>query len=203
MLIKQRLEEIVGEGHVIDDPKALEIYIEDSSSALKRAPNYVVQPAGTAEVQKIVQLANEEKMPIIPSSSGIHRNGGAMPTQGGILVDLRRMNRILEIDEKNMYAVVEPYVIGAQLQVEAMKRGLNCHIVGAAANFSPLASCTSFCGHGLSGIAMGYSARNPLALEWVLPTGNILRLGALGAGAGWFCGDGPGLSLRGVMRGFI
>ncbi|MCK4723717.1 MAG: hypothetical protein KAT75_10450, partial [Dehalococcoidia bacterium] len=50
---------------------------------------------------------------------------------------------------------------------------------------------------------MGYSARNPLAVEWVLPTGDILRLGSLGSGAGWFCGDGPGLSLRGVMRGFL
>jgi glycolate oxidase len=116
---------------------------------------------------------------------------------------MRRMNRILEIDEENMYAVVEPYAICGQIQAEAMKRGLNCHIIGAGSSTSLLASSTSLCGYGLSGISMGYNGRNVLGVEWVLPTGEILRLGSLGSGAGWFCGDGPGPSLRGIMRGFL
>jgi glycolate oxidase len=116
-------------------------------------------------------------------------------------MDLRRLNRILEIDEKNMFAVIEPYVIGSQLQAEVMKLGLNCHIIGAGGNCSPLAAATSFIGNGADGVFMGYSSETLLALEWVTPNGDILRTGSLGAGLGWSCGEGPGPSLRGIARG--
>jgi len=100
-----------------------------------------------------------------------------------------------------MIAVVEPYVSGAQLQAEAMKRGLNTHLIGAGPVCSPLASATSMHGVGHDGIYMSYSPRNVLGVEWVLPDGELLRLGAPGSGEDWFCGDGPGPSLRGIMRG--
>jgi glycolate oxidase len=112
------------------------------------------------------------------------------------------MNRILEIDPKNMYAVVEPYVNFAQLQGEAMKYGLNCHVIGAGSNTSALASTTSVHGTSTQNLSMGYGGRNALGVEWVLPTGEILRTGSMGSGAGaFFSGDGPGPSLRGIMRG--
>lgn len=206
--VYQVLEDIVGPENISKEPVILDTYafqyLAETVTGTKfcARPGAVVLPGGTEEVQAIVKTCNRYGVKYKALSTG----WGVWNTVSGagtIQLDLRRMNRILEIDEKNMYAVVEPYVIGAQLQVEAMKRGLNCHIIGAGANFSPLASCTSMCGHGLSGISMGYSARNPLAVEWVLPTGDILRLGSLGSGAGWFCGDGPGPSLRGIMRGLI
>jgi glycolate oxidase len=111
------------------------------------------------------------------------------------------MDQILSIDEKNMYAVIEPYVCGAQLQAEAMKLGLNTHIHGSGPNCSPLASATSAFGVGNDGIYMSYSPRILLAVEWVLPDGEVLKLGSLGSGLGWFIGDGPGPSLRGILRG--
>ncbi len=202
------LEGIVGPENVSDEAVILDTYafqyLAETETGTKfcARPGAVVLPGSTEEVQAIVKTCNRYgvKYKALSTGWGVWN---AVSGDGTIQLDLRRMNRILDIDEKNMYAVVEPYVIGAQLQVEAMRKGLNCHIIGAGANFSPLASCTSLCGHGLSGIFMGYSARNPLAVEWVLPTGDILRLGSLGAGDGWFCGDGPGLSLRGVMRGFL
>jgi glycolate oxidase len=202
------LEDIVGPENISDEPVVLDTYafqyLAETVTGTKfcARPGAVVLPGSTEEVQAIVKTCNRYRVKFKALSTG----WGVWNTVGGegtIQLDLRRMNRILDIDDKNMYAVVEPYVIGAQLQVEAMKRGLNCHIIGAGANFSPLASCTSMVGHGLSGIFMGFSARNPLAVEWVLPTGDILRLGSLGSGAGWFCGDGPGPSLRGIMRGFM
>jgi glycolate oxidase len=65
-----------------------------------------------------------------------------------------------------------------------------------------LASATSVAGYGPDGLSMGFSGRNLLGVEWVLPTGDVLRLGSPGAGSGWFSGDGPGPSLRGIMRGW-
>ncbi|MDI6830319.1 MAG: FAD-binding protein, partial [Actinomycetota bacterium] len=124
------------------------------------------------------------------------------PTYDNVVqVDLRRMNRILEIDEKNMYAVVEPYVCGAQLQAEAMKLGLNAHIIGAGPACSPLASATSGWGVGWDGVYMSYGHRNLLGAEWVLPDGEVLHVGSIDSGLGWFNPDGPGPSLRGIMRG--
>ena len=206
--VYQVLEGIVGPENISDEPVILDTYafqyLAETVTGTKfcARPGAVVLPGSTEEVQAIVKTCNRYgvKYKALSTGWGVWNTVGSA---GTIQLDLRRMNRILDIDEKNMYAVVEPYVIFSQLQVEAMKRGLNCHIVGAGANASPLASCTSMAGHGLSGISMGFSARNPLAVEWVLPTGDILRLGSSGSGAGWFCGDGPGLSLRGVMRGFI
>jgi len=107
---------------------------------------------------------------------GSNSPGGA----GVIQLDLRRMNRIIEINEENMYAVVEPHVIGAQLQAELMKRGLNFTGNGAGSQTSalPLAAGT---GHGFMSQTTGLGERNVLAVEWVTPEGEIIRLGSLGA----------------------
>jgi len=113
------------------------------------------------------------------------------------------MDRILEIDEKNMFAVIEPGVIGATLQAEAMKVGLNTHIPGSGCSCSPLASATSYFGSGPSNLYGGWYYENLLGVEWVMPTGEILRTGSLGSGCGWFCGEGPGPSMRGVFRGYL
>jgi glycolate oxidase len=117
-------------------------------------------------------------------------------------MDLRRMNRIIEINEKNMYAVVEPYVIHAQLQAELMKRGLNCNVNGAGGVTSAL-PIAAHEGIGHMSQHASFGERNQLALEWVTPEGEIVRLGSLGSSGEWFCGDGPGPSLRGVVRGNV
>jgi len=114
---------------------------------------------------------------------------------------MRRMDRILEIDEKNMFAVIEPHVIAATLQAEAMKVGLNTHIIGAGSSCSALANATSYMGPGPSTIFTGYGEENMLGVEWVLPNGDVLRTGSLGSGLGWFCPGGPGPGVRGIIRG--
>ncbi|NIN00953.1 MAG: FAD-binding protein [candidate division Zixibacteria bacterium] len=119
-----------------------------------------------------------------------------------VQIDLRRMSRIVEWDEKNRFVVLEPYVCCAQVQAEAMRRGLNLHIIGAGSATSPLASCTSHIGMGWTSISTGFSGRNIMGVEWVLPSGELLRLGTCGSSDKWFCADGPGPSLRGVMRGW-
>ena len=131
---------------------------------------------------------------------GANNNVGSEDT---VQLDLRRMNRIIDIDEKNMIAIVEPYVSFIQVMGEAMKVGLACNVLGAGCQVSMLASYTSMHGNNVLAVSQGYSGRNLLGVEWVLPTGEIVRLGAPGSGCGWFTGDGPGPSLRGIMRGAL
>ena len=111
-------------------------------------------PGSTREVQAIVRLCNRRKIKCKAFSTGFGPHN-AVASEGEIILDMRRMNRILDIDERNMYVVMEPYVSFAQVQAEAHKRGLNCHIPGAGSQVSALASSTSVAGHGIQGISQG------------------------------------------------
>jgi len=201
----QALEEAVGAANVSREPAVLDTYawqptINDDPSKWVYRPAAVVLPGSAEEVRGVVKACNEHGYKFKATTTGWGVYSG--PTSEGVVqLDMRRMNRIIEIDEKNMFAIVEPYVTGAQLQAEAMKLGLNTHIIGAGPVCSPLASATSGWGVGWDCIYMSYSARNVLGVEWVLPNGEILYLGTPGSGLGWFCGDGPGPSLRGILRG--
>ena len=166
-------------------------------------PKAVILPSTTDEVQKIVKLCNKYKIKFKAQSTGLGP-WNQPSTDNSIIIDLRRMNKIVKIDVKNLYAVIEPYVSGAQLQVEIMKFGLNCHMPGAGPQVSPLASATSMNGPGFTSPCTGHSSRNVLGVEWVLPDGEIMKLGSHGLehNPDWFNGDGPGPSLRGIMRGW-
>lgn len=205
------LEAVVGGANISQDPGVMLGYAYNAFSFVNPEecgkftpvrPAAVLLPDSTEQVQAIVRLCNTHKIKFKAHSTGWGPWGLAnAPDQ--ILMDLRRMNRIIDIDEKNMFAVIEPCVIAGQLQAEAMKRGLDCNIVAAGAGHSPLASATSFQGMGNKGLTTSTNERNLLGVEWVLPNGELLRLGAPAMGAGWFSGDGPGPGLRGIMRGFI
>jgi glycolate oxidase len=200
------MEQVLGEENVTREPGILDSYAWQPAINLATEPwifrpAAVVLPKTTEEVQELVKICNRNKVKYKAHSTGWAAWGG--PGEEGVVqIDLRRMNRIIDIDEKNMYAVIEPYVCCSQLQAEAMKVGLNCHIIGAGPNTSQLASVTSAWGYGWTGLYTGFGGRNPLGVEWVLPDGELLHIGTPGSDAGWFCGDGPGPSLRGVMRGW-
>ncbi|MFO8058588.1 MAG: FAD-binding oxidoreductase [bacterium] len=205
----QILKEIVGQEWVNSDPCMMDTYSyymnpeilnEDGSLWLPR-PEAVVMPSSTEEVSEIMKLANSENIMVKPLSTGWSATA-ASSRPGVIILDLKRMDRIIDIDTKNRIAVVEPYVKAIILQTMLWKEGLNLHVVSCGGNHSPLASATSAWGTGLDGPSMSYSGRNLLGAEWVLPTGEVLRLGSAGSEAGWFSADGPGPSLRGIMRGY-
>jgi glycolate oxidase len=201
----REFEDILGPEYISEDPAVLDGYAFFFRQGGKKIlfftrPEAVVLPGSTEDVQAVIKLCNRRGIKSKAHSTG-YGSWNAVGGEGEIMLDLRRMNRILELDEKNMYIVVEPYVSFAQVQAEAQKRGLNCHVITAGPNASYLASLTSMHGFNIQSISQGYSGRNLLGVEWVLPTGEILRLGSLGSGAGWFSGDGPGPSLRGIMRG--
>jgi len=194
------LEDILGPEYVSDDPAITETYANPVRHGLPVAPRFeaITLPNSTEQVQAIVKLCNKHGVQYKASSTGWLYCDPTGPNC--IKIDLRRMNKIIEINEKSMYAVVEPYVVGAQLQAECMKRGLNFNPTGAGANCSalPLAAHVNLGHLSQSG---SYGERNQLALEWVTPDGEIVRLGSLGTNDEWFCGDGPGPSLRGIVRG--
>lgn len=209
--VYRELEDILGPENISHDQAVLDAYAYTGQhtaafegAAIKYryhiSPEAVVLPGCTKDVQAIVRLCHRRNLYFKAFSTG-YGQPNALSREGTILMDLRRMNRILDIDEKNMYIVVEPYVCFAQVQAEIMKRGLNCNIVGAGSQPSFLASFTSVGGNNSQCISMGYSGRNLLASEWVLPSGEILQVGAAGSGVGWFSGDGPGPSFRGIIRG--
>ncbi|MBU1670248.1 MAG: FAD-binding oxidoreductase [Actinobacteria bacterium] len=205
--VYEELKGIVGQDNISREPAVLDTYAFQYIAELLTGHSYlgrpcaVVMPASTEEVQAIVRLCNRESIPYKAVSTGWGAYGGS-PAPGILQLDLRRMNRILDIDTDNMIAVVEPYVVGATLQAEAFKLGLNCHIVGAGSNTSILASATSVMGQGTTGVSTGFSNRNLLGFEWVMPDGELLRVGCFEDSDEWFTGDGPGPSLRGIIRGF-
>jgi FAD/FMN-containing dehydrogenase len=205
-------EDILGTDNISDDPAVLDSYRYSlAHTAIHLGPYYntftprglaVLMPGSTEEVQAIVKLCNTHKIKFKASSTFWSAQG--YPSEDNtIQLDMRRMDRILEIDEKNMFAVVEPGVIAATLQAEVMKVGLNTHVAGSGCSCSVLASATSYFGSGPSNLYGGWFYDNLLCMEWVMPTGEIFNTGSLGLGCGWFCGDGPGPSMRGVARGFL
>lgn len=203
------LEDIVGKKWVSSAPCLLDTYAyyqnpetmnKDGSQWLPR-PAAVVLPKSTAEIQEIMRFCCRSDYMVKPLSTGFH-TAAAASRENVIVLDLKRMNRIIEIDFKNQIAVIEPYVRAIDLQTEIVKHGLNCHIISSGANHSLLASHAAAWGYGVSGAATSYSGRNLLGVEWVLPSGEVVTLGSAGSGCGWFSPDGPGPSLRGVVRGF-
>jgi glycolate oxidase len=181
--IYSAFEDVVGPEYICDDPVIMPSYHSTKLGA-------VILPKDTAQVQAVVKLCNKYKQKFRPVCTGWT---GMFP-EGIIYMDLRRMNHIVEINEKNMYAVVEPYVISAQLQAELMKRGLHLNIKGAGTNCSAMLR-----GHGHLDQTTSGDDRNHLAIEWVTPEGDIVRSGSLGSTDEWFTGDGPGPSLRSIL----
>jgi FAD/FMN-containing dehydrogenase len=203
------VEEIVGKQWVSAAPCVLDTYAyymnpetmnKDGSQWLPR-PAAVALPQSTSEVQAIMRFCSQSKFMAKPLSTGFH-TAAAASNENVIILDLKRMNHTIEIDIKNQIAVIEPYVRAIDLQTELVKYGLNCHIVSSGANHSLLASHAAAWGYGVSGAATSFSGRNLLGVEWVLPTGDVVTLGSAGSGCGWFSPDGPGPSMRGIVRGF-
>ncbi|MBN1320232.1 MAG: FAD-binding oxidoreductase, partial [Thermoleophilia bacterium] len=176
--------DVVGEENICDDPVMMAAYFKTDFAA-------VILPGSTAEVQAVVKLCNKYKLQFRAVSTGW--TGVFVP--GTVILDLRRMNKIVEIDEKNMLAVCEPYVTSAQLQAELFKRGLNTNIKGSGAQGSALLR-----GHGPMDQSCGADDRNHLAVEWVTPEGDLVKVGSWGSSDEWFCGDGPGPSLRSIIQ---
>lgn len=110
MSIKDELIGVIGTENVSDDPGVLESYSKDYSLAPPRMPDFAIYPENTGQVRDIVRICNQYSLPIIPCSSRVHFRGCTIPKQGGVILDLKRMNKIISINERNRYVMIEPGV---------------------------------------------------------------------------------------------
>ena len=205
-LICKELVNILGEDYVEDDPAVMEAFYRDyytPVSGPKARLEFWVLPGSTEDVQQVFRLANRYQFPVSVSSTGLLLSScGAVPGYPyWCFIDPKRMNHF-SIDEKNMYAIVEPYVTIAQLQAETMKVGLYCGVTGAGAQGSALATHLMANSHWL-GWRTG-KGRNLLGIEAILPNGDILRTGMLAiTGDDYSWGEGPGISATAILRGIL
>ena len=176
-LIVSNLRDIVGVEHVRTDQACLETYGVDALGK-GHPPDVVVLPADTQQVAAIAQVCNEQRVPLVVRGAGTGFTGGAVPTQGGVLLSMERFNRIIEIDELNLLAVVEPNVINADLQRAVEKLGLFYPPDPASLNQSSLGGNVAECAGGPRAFKYGVTKRYVLALEAVLPTGEVVNTGS-------------------------
>lgn len=198
------LEDALGAENVCDDPGVTCAYsymwllYSTHVQSGRYRPAAVALPGSTEDVQTIIRIANRYGFNYIPV--GTNLLPPTIPVHANtVIIDPKRMDRILDVNEKSMYAVVEPYVTYSQLQAEVMKKGLTITVAEAGAQVSVVAN-NMFQGMGGTGHKFGYN-RGALACDWVLPTGEILRIGSRGnLNAGWFWGDCAGLNFKGLLR---
>lgn len=174
--VLERLRAIVGAEYVRVDEEARTTYGTD---ALKRGhpADAVVLPANTAEIASVAALCNDTRTPLVPRGGGTGYTGGAVPVRGGVVLSLERLNRILEIDELNLLAVVEPNVITGDIQDAVEKVGLFYPPDPASLRQSVIGGNVAECAGGPRAFKYGVTKAYVLGLEAVLPTGEIIRTG--------------------------
>jgi glycolate oxidase len=170
------LRAIAGPGFLKIDEESRIVYGTD---ALKRgqAADAVVCPADARQVAAIARLCNSHRIPLVPRGAGTGYTGGAVPRHGGLVLSLERLNRILEIDEANLLAVVEPNVITGDLQDAVERVGLFYPPDPASLRQCSLGGNVAECAGGPRAFKYGTTKRYVLGLEAVLPTGEIVRTG--------------------------
>jgi len=189
----RELRAVVGAQFVLIEKEDVIVYEQDGS-IFQVMPEIVVLPSDVEQVSKVVKLAKQADVPIVPRGSGTGLAGGAVPAEGGIVLSLARLNRILKIDLENRIAIVEPGVINLDVTKAVAKDGLfyapdpssqaACSIGGNVANNSG----------GPHTLAYGVTTNHVLGVEVVLDDGAVVWLGGE-------VPDMPGYDLCGLFVG--
>jgi glycolate oxidase len=162
---------------VLDRTADLERYAADALG-IGAPPDLVALPDDTADVAAIARLCHEHRVPLVVRGASTGYTGGAVPTQGGVVLSMERLNRILEIDEVNLLAVVEPHVITRDLQRAVEAVGLFYPPDPASLATSSIGGNVAECAGGPRAFKYGTTKRYVLALEAVLATGEIIHTGS-------------------------
>ncbi|HEY1417473.1 MAG TPA: FAD-binding protein, partial [Myxococcaceae bacterium] len=192
--VVERLIAIVGDRNVIREPVDLRTYECDALTSFRAAPSVVVLPASTEEVAKVVRVAVDAGMPIVPRGAGTGLSGGALPVAGCVLVGLSRMKRILEVDLDNGFIRVQPGVINLDVSKEISTAGYYyapdpssqsvCTIGGNVAENSGGAHCLKY----------GFTVNHVRGVRMVTASGDVVDIGGPVL-------DPPGYDLLGVVVG--
>jgi len=173
------LREILGVEHVTTGERISSEYTFDAGTKEGRRwlPEVVVFPGNTDEVAQILQLANRQLIPITPRGGGSGLAGGAVPIHAGIVVDLRRMNKIIHIDPKARYMIVQPGVPTLQIQQEAKKHGLLYAGDPCSSDDCVIAGNVATNAGGNRAVKYGVTGDQVYELEIVAPQGEVVILG--------------------------
>ena len=150
------------------------------TDALQRgtAADLVLIPGTVEDIACIARICNDQRIPLVVRGAGTGYTGGAVPIRGGVLLSMERFDRILEVDSANQIAVVQPNVLTYQLQDAAEARGLFYPPDPASLKISALGGNVAECAGGPRAVKYGTTRRYVLALQAVLPTGEIIRTGS-------------------------
>src|SRR2546427_6488687 len=175
--LRRELEGLLGKGAVLSDPEELLVYESDGLTLCQALADFVVFPTSVEQVSAVVRLANRESVPFVARGAGTGLSGGCLPAEGGLVISLMRMNRVLEVDYENQLAVVEPGLVNLHLSWAVGPKGFYyapdpssqqaCTIGGNIANNSG----------GPHTLKYGVTVNHVLGLEVVLPDGEIVWLG--------------------------
>ena len=200
--ICDELGKIVGPEYVSDHPEERYIYSMDPGTMPPQEPDIVVLPNSTDEVRQIMLLANKRQIPVVPLGAGLVLSGLSRALQGGIILDMKRMNRIAEVNEISRYAVVEAGASQGMLQAYLKKHhpGLK-HSAPDAPPVATIAGNVSIHGSGHISHAHGFHSDMLNGLEVVLPTAEVVRIGSCAISKYWFA-RAPLPDLAGLFLGW-
>ena len=172
-----KLVDIFGVEHVTDAKEDLITYSYDATRTTYM-PDAVVSPKTIEQITLLMQFANTYKVPIIPRGAGTGYTGGALASSGGIVLLMDRFNQIVQIDTKNMYAVVEPGVVTAKLHTAVEKKGLFYPPDPASLNVCTIGGNIAENAGGMRAVKYGVTRDYVMGLEVVLPSGQVVRTGS-------------------------
>ena len=173
----EELHQKIGPPYVRDDRETLVQYAADALG-IGAPPDLVVFPGSTQDVSTLSRLCHEHRIPLVVRGAGTGYTGGAVPTHGGVVLSMARLNRILEIDETNLLAIVEPNVVTADLQRAVEAVGLFYPPDPASLETSSIGGNVAECAGGPRAFKYGTTKRYVLALEAVLPGGEVVHTGS-------------------------
>jgi glycolate oxidase len=171
------LSQIVGAENTLVRSDSMEPYTHDHVTGLRADPEVVVKARSAAEVAEIFRLAQRAKIPVTPRGAGYGLSGGAVPVAGGIVLSLEKMNRILEIDQENLMATVEPGVITGDLHRAVEAVGLFYPPDPASLDSCSIGGNIAEGAGGPRAVKYGVTEDYVSGLEAVLPSGDIITCG--------------------------
>lgn len=174
---KKRLIQVVGAENYDDTKTGRLVYSYDATPQFQSLPDAVIAPRNTKEVAEIAKICNEYRIPIVPRGSGTNLCAGTCPVEGGIVLLFNHMNRILEIDEENLTATVQPGVVTLDLAKAVEEKGLFYPPDPGSMKISTIGGNISENSGGLRGLKYGVTRDYVLGLEVVLANGDVIRTG--------------------------
>jgi len=171
-----RLEKIVGTGNCTRAKEDLVCYAYDAT-ARTYLPDAVLFPQSDREISAVLRLANQDGFFVIPRGAGSGMTGGALAVQGGVILVMARLNRILKIDKNNLIGIVEPGVVTGRFHEAVEKEGLFYPPDPSSSEFSTLGGNAAECAGGPRAVKYGVTRDYVLGLEVVLPSGEIIHTG--------------------------